>query len=111
MDKGIEETVKVASDWITFSVLAVLELFILIKFRFKIDISGTLTLFVHLFVSLVRLIGDYVKSNIAVQRTLFLNGANMISYSLYYFTCELMHIRNSLESNDHLIYQKRSKII
>ena len=74
MDKGIDKTVNIVSDWIMFSVLAVLELFILIKMRFKIDISGTLTLLVHLFVSLIRLISDYVDSNIAAQRVLIIIG-------------------------------------
>ena len=74
MDKGIDKTVNIVSDWIMFSVLAVLELFILIQMRFKIDISGTLTLLVHLFVSLIRLISDYVDSNIAAQRVLIIIG-------------------------------------
>ena len=104
MDKDIEETVKIVNDWIMFSVLTAVELFILFKMRFKIDFSGTLTLFLHLFVTLMRVIGDYVKSNSAAQKVLFLNGANMIWFSLYYFICELMHIKNSLESPDHLIY-------
>ena len=111
MEIDIEETVKIVNDWIILTVLAAVELFILIKMRFKIDFSGTLTLFLHLFVSLMRVIGDYVKSNSAVQRVLFLNGALMIWFSLYYFICELMHIKNSLESPDHLIYQKQSKLI
>jgi CRISPR/Cas system-associated protein Csx1 len=111
MDKEIEDKVKTVSDWIMLSVLTVVELYIFIKMRFKIDISGTLTLIVHLFVSLIRLIGDYAESKIALQRVLFLNGANMIWLSLFYFTCELMHIKNSLESKDHLIYQKQKKMI
>jgi hypothetical protein len=99
------------NDWIILSVLTAVELFVLIKMRFKIDFSGTLTLFVHLFVSLVRLIGDYAVSTNAAQKVLFLNGVNMIWLSLYYFICELMHIQNSLESADHLIYRKQSKLI
>ena len=111
MDNEIEDKVKTVSDWIMLSVLSVVELYIFIKMRFKIDISGTLTLIVHLFVSLIRLIGDYAESKIALQRVLFLNGANMIWLSLFYFTCELMHIKNSLESKDHMIYQKQKRII
>ena len=111
MEIDIEETVKIVNDWIILTVLAAVELFILIKMRFKIDFSGTLTLFLHLFVSLMRVIGDYVKSDSAAQKVLFLNGAIMIWFSLYYFICELMHIKNSLESSDHLIYQKQSKLI
>ena len=79
--------------------------------KFKIDFSGTLTLFIHLFVSLVRLVGDYAVSNNAVQRVLFLNGVNMIWFSLYYFICELMHVKNSLESADHIAFLKQSKLI
>jgi hypothetical protein len=74
MDRGIEATANIVSDWIVFSVLAVVELFILIKMRFKIDISGTLTLFFHLFVSLIRLISTYVDSNLAVQKVLTMTG-------------------------------------
>jgi len=72
--------------------------------RFKIDISGTLTLFIHLFVSLVRLVGEYAVNDNGAQTIIFLNGVNMIWFSLYYFVCELMHIQNSLESPDHVIY-------
>jgi hypothetical protein len=46
--------------------------------KFKIDVSGTVTLFVHLFVSLIRLIGDYFDYYIAVQRVLIVNGTGMI---------------------------------
>ena len=74
MDRRIEATANIVSDWIVFSVLAVVELFILIKMRFKIDISGTLTLFFHLFVSLIRLISTYVDSNLAVQKVLTMTG-------------------------------------
>lgn len=57
-----EATVQLVNDWIIFSALAIIELFVLIKMRFKIDFSGTLTLFVHLFVSLMRLINDNFAS-------------------------------------------------
>jgi hypothetical protein len=104
--------VKKVNDWIMFSVLAAVELFIFIKMRFKIDFSGTITLLLHLFVSFMRLIGDYVDSKYsAIQKIIFLNGANLIWFSLYYFICELMHIKNSLEAPDHLIYQKKRKFI
>jgi hypothetical protein len=79
--------------------------------RFKIDFSGTLTLFIHLFVSLVRLVGDYAVKDNGAQTIVFLIGVNMIWFSLYYFICELMHIKNSLESPDHMIYRKNNKII
>ncbi len=66
------------SDWIMLSVLTVVILYFFIKMKFKIDVSGTLTLIVHLFVSLIRLIGDYFDYYTAVQRVLFVNGIGMI---------------------------------
>jgi hypothetical protein len=57
-----EDKVQLVIDWIIISVLAIVELFVLIKMRFKIDFSGTLTLFIHLFVSVMRLVNDNFAS-------------------------------------------------
>jgi hypothetical protein len=50
------------NDLIIFSTLTVVELFILIKTKFKIDFSGMLTLFTHFFVSLMRLLNGTIVS-------------------------------------------------
>jgi hypothetical protein len=101
-DIDIVKQVQVVNDWIILSTLTVVELFVLIKMRFKVDFSGILTLFTHFFVSLMRLINGYIVSETGgAQIILYTIGANMIWFSLYYFTCELLHIKNSLESDEH----------
>ena len=69
------------------------ELFVFIKLRFKIDFSGTLTLLIHFFVSLMKLVDNYIARETSSHAIFFLIGINMIVYSLCYFTCELMHIK------------------
>ena len=59
-DKDFYNHVQNTNDWIILSVLTLVELFVLIKLRFKIDFSGMLTLIVHLFVSLLRLINGNI---------------------------------------------------
>lgn len=70
-----------------------------------------LTLFIHYFVSVTRLINDNIEVKTGSQIVLFLIGSNMIWFSLYYFTCELLLIKNSLSQDDHLSFQRQKRFI
>ena len=73
-NKGLDEQVQFFNDWIILLVLSGVELFVLIKLRFKIDFSGMLTLLIHFFVSLIRIIDDSIEIQNATNYIIFLIG-------------------------------------
>ena len=50
-------------DWLVFILLTLIESFVFFKLRFKLDISGMLTLFLHFAVSLIRIINLFPTFN------------------------------------------------
>jgi len=47
------------SDWFILVSLTLLELFVFVKLKFKLDFSGKLTLLMHFAVSLIRVFINY----------------------------------------------------
>ena len=73
------------TDIIIFAILLPLELFVLVKLKFKIDKSGLITLLLHLLVSIFRI----VRSQFEYLQVMLVVTAIMIWISLHYFTFEM----------------------
>ena len=83
------DLVQDVTDWSIFSILTLVELYVLIRLRFKIDFSGLLTLLIHFSVSLLRVMNNNIDIKGAFQYVFLVVGSNLIWFSLYYFTSEL----------------------
>jgi hypothetical protein len=77
--------------------------FVLAKLKFKIDFSGLITIFFKLIVSIQRLFSYYLYTNSDEDRIYSsawqIFGNSLIWISLYYFTFELLIIKNTLEAS------------
>ncbi len=62
-----QQPVQDVTDLVILSILSVVELYVLIRLKFKIDFSGLLTLFIHFLVSLLRVMNDYAGIKVASQ--------------------------------------------
>jgi hypothetical protein len=87
-ETSIQGIVQDVTDWSIFSILTLVELYVLIRLRFKIDFSGLLTLLIHFSVSLLRVMNN-IGIKAAFQYVFLVVGSNLIWFSLYYFTSEL----------------------
>jgi hypothetical protein len=88
-ESSVQDIVQDVTDWSIFSILTLIELFVLIRLRFKIDFSGLLTLLIHFSVSLLRVMNNNIGIKAAFQYVFLVVGSNLIWFSLYYFTSEL----------------------
>ncbi len=79
------------------TVLLIVEAWVLIKLRFKMDKSGLLTLLLHLIVSIIRVIRS--SQNFG-RESLLIVGGFLVWVSLYYFTFEMLLIRTKLTIDD-----------
>ena len=77
------------SDCTVFVILTLVEGFVFYKLRFRLDISGLLTLILHYVVSVLRIINHYQNFNSPVQIFVNLLGSYLIWFSFYYFTIEM----------------------
>ncbi len=75
--------------------------FVFIKLRFKIDFSGIVTLLLHLFVALQRVVNHFIDlkdwGKVYYDLAQIL-GECFIWISLYYFTFELFLIKSTVEA-------------
>ncbi len=81
------------TDSFIFVLLFLVELWVFFRLRFRVDKSGILTLLLHLFASIIRILRSYF--NIKIEAFLIVAGITiMISY--YYFTFEMYFIKIAL---------------
>jgi hypothetical protein len=65
------------------------ERFVFLKLRFRLDISGLLTLILYYVVTVLRIINHYQAFNSPVQVFINFLGTYLILFSLYYFMIEM----------------------
>ena len=82
----LEDVIKV-SDITILALMCVIEGFVFIRLKFKVDFSGKVTLLLHLVVSAIRVINT-VNFN-ATRHILQVINSVLIWISLYYFTFEM----------------------
>ena len=74
------------TDWSIFASLFLVELWVFLRLRFKVDNSGILTLLLLLIVSIIRIL----RSSLDIQlQNLFVVSGIIVWISLYYFTFEM----------------------
>jgi hypothetical protein len=74
------------TDWSIFACLFLVELWVFLRLRFKVDNSGVLTLLLLLIVSIIRIL----RSSLDIQlQNLFVVSGIIVWISLYYFTFEM----------------------
>ena len=96
------------SDWAIFALLTLLEGFVFFRLRFKLDVSGLLTLILHYVVTVLRIINHYQPFNTPFQIFVNLLGSYLIWFSLYYFTIE-MRLTQSLLTDQPKVYLVKKK--
>ena len=89
---GLIEGISNYSDIVILTCLLTFEVLVFIKLKFKVDKSGQLTLFLHLMVSILRIIDDIILIFKAIP-------AIIIWISLHYFTFEMWYIKAALNSD------------
>ncbi len=89
--------IAVYTDWFIFGSLLLIELWVFISLRFKVDKSGILTLILHLSASILRII----RSSISGSQFLITASGIMIWISLHYFTFEMWFIKITLTSDSY----------
>ncbi len=58
------DRIALYTDPFIFSTLSLVELWVFIRLRFKVDKSGILTLLLHLFASIIRILRSYLQMKI-----------------------------------------------
>jgi hypothetical protein len=105
---ALEDVIKV-SDITILTLICVIEGFVFIRLKFKVDFSGIVTLLLHLVVSALRVINS-VKFQ-ATRHILQVITSVLIWISLYYFTFEMAYIQATLSSDSSIQhYNKKRKI-
>ncbi len=84
------------TDFLIIVALFLVELWVLINLRFKVDTSGIITLLLHLIISITRIIRSYV----AKLEGLMVVAGILLWISLHYFTFEMQLIQITLASDD-----------
>jgi hypothetical protein len=85
------------TDCFIFACLFIVELYVVIKLRLKIDKSGLLTLLLYLFASLTRIFRSYMGT----YQGLMVVAGITIWISLHYFTFEMYLIKITLTADDY----------
>jgi hypothetical protein len=86
------------TDSFIFVSLFLVELWVFIRLRFRVDKSGVLTLLFHLIASIIRILRSSLDDNI---EALVIFASIIIMISLYYFTFEMYFIKIALTAQDY----------
>lgn len=84
-------------------------LFIFIKLKFKIDITGFLSLLLYLVGMMIRAVDYFFDPSSGVIDLIQLESQILVWYSLYYFTLEMLRIKYMIEAASPAEYAKIAK--
>ena len=73
-------------------------LFVFIKLKFKMDITGALSLLLYLVAMVIRAVDFFFDPNSGVIDIIQLESQILEWYSLYYFALEMLRIRHLIEA-------------
>ena len=73
-------------------------LFVFIRLKFKIDISGVLTLILILIAAIIRLLTFFSLKAGFARQIIQLETQILVWYSLYYFVIEMLKVKHKIES-------------
>ena len=84
-------------------------LFVFIKLKFKIDITGSLSLLLYLVAMLIRAVDYFFNPNSGVIDLIQLESQILVWYSLYYFALEMLRIKHMIEAASPAEYARKAK--
>jgi hypothetical protein len=84
-------------------------LFVFIKLKFKIDITGSLSLLLYLVAMLIRAVDYFFNPNSGVIDLIQLESQILVWYSLYYFALEMLRIKLMIEAASPAEYARKAK--
>jgi len=73
-------------------------LFVFIKLKFKIDITGFLSLFLYLAATVIRAVFYFIDRDIKQLDIIQIVSQILLWYSLYYFEIEMLRIKQTIEA-------------
>jgi len=84
-------------------------LFVFKKLKFKIDITGFLSLLLYLVATLFRAVDYFFDPYNGIIDIIQLECMILVWYSLYYFELEMLRIKNIIEAASHSEYDRIAK--
>jgi hypothetical protein len=84
-------------------------LYVFKKLKFKIDITGFLSLLLYLAATLFRAVDYFFDPYNGVIDIIQLECMILVWYSLYYFELEMLRIKNIIEAASHSEYDRIAK--
>jgi hypothetical protein len=87
------ETSTMITDSTILAILAIVEITLFIKLKFKIDFSGKFTLLLFLLASVIRFVADFLDIGSEAFLILITVCTTLIWLSLYYFVFEMLLIK------------------
>ena len=84
-------------------------LFVFYKLKFKIDITGFLSLLLYLVAMLIRAVDYFFNPNSGVIDLIQLESQILVWYSLYYFALEMLRIKLMIEAASPAEYARKAK--
>ncbi len=80
-------------DWALFAILLLVELFVFVKLKLRIDLLGTLTLITQLIVIIGRLLSSYFDTRSFLWLAFLTYSLNMLLAATYIFILEIVKIQ------------------
>jgi len=84
-------------------------LFVFIKLKFKIDITGFLSLFLYLAATVIRAVFYFIDKQIKQLDIIQVEIQVFLWYSLYYFEIEMLRIKQTIEAASPSEYERIAK--
>jgi len=84
-------------------------LFVFIKLKFKIDITGFLSLFLYLAATVIRAVFYFIDRDIKQLDIIQIVSQILLWYSLYYFEIEMLRIKQTIEAASPSEYKRIAK--
>jgi len=88
-------------------------LFVFTKLKFKIDITGFLSLLLYLVAMVIRAVFYFIDLDFVVLNIIQLESQILVWYSLYYYELEMLRIKQTIEAaipSDYARIAKRHKV-
>ena len=84
-------------------------LFVFTKLKFKIDITGFLSLFLYLAAMVIRVVFYFIDKDIKELDIIQVESQILVWYSLYYFELEMLRIKQTIEAASPSDYGRITK--
>ena len=83
---------QIKQDWTIFSILLLVELYVFVKLKLRIDVLGIFTLITQLIVITGRIVSSYFDTKSLAWLAFLTYALNLLLASIYIFTLEIVKI-------------------